>query len=41
MTIPNETRSIDYLILLTLRMVSNLITLLEFGILPLNDDGTA
>jgi hypothetical protein len=41
MTIPNETRSIDYLILLTLRMVSNLITLLKFGILPLNDDGTA
>ena len=41
MTIPNETNSIDCLILLTLRMVSNLITLLEFGILPLNDDGTA
>ena len=41
MTIPNETNSIDCLILLTLRMVSNLITPLEFGTLPLNDGGTA
>ena len=41
MTIPNETNSIDCLILLTLRMVGNLITPLEFGTLPLNDGGTA
>ncbi|WP_314310634.1 hypothetical protein [Kingella denitrificans] len=41
MIFPNETNSIDYLILLTLRMVGNLITPLEFGTLPLNDGGTA
>jgi hypothetical protein len=41
MIFPNETNSIDYLILLTLRMVGNLITPLEFGTLPLNDGGMA
>lgn len=41
MTFPNETNSIDCLILLTLRMVGNLITLLEFGTLPPNDGGIA